>query len=71
MEEEAREGFTELTGVVGLFVGNKRFLERFQYWFEKDLISNQLTIVTVGSSSMNEEYEVTPILEIPVGAVYL
>ena len=44
------------------------------YGFKNELISNQLTIVTVDSRPETEEYEVPPISEIrfeTIGGVYM
>ena len=74
MEEELRVVFTiqfskEFTGVVVGVVYRKMFLLIFQYGFKKELISNQLTIVTVESRNETEEKEVPPISEIPVDTI--
>ena len=52
LEEDFRELFTswiikDLTGMVEEFYRKKRLFLGFKYGFEKELISNQLTIVTV------------------------
>ena len=54
---EVREGFSrrprkELTGVVQGVSGKRRFLVRSKDGCEKDLTSNQLTIVTVEKSTV-------------------
>ena len=52
LEEEVRAGCPrrmrkELTGVVKRVLRNKSFLERFQYWCEWNMYSDQLIIVIV------------------------
>ena len=74
LEEEVREVFTrrlskDLTGMVELVYGNKRFLVRFWYGFDNYMILNQLTIMIVDMIPMTEEYELTMIYEIPDGPV--
>ena len=54
-----------LNGVFQRISGNDRFLVRFQDGCEKDLTSNQLTIVIVEKSPVDKEPKVTTITEIP------
>ena len=70
LEEEVREGFykwlrKDLTGVVPGVSGKRRFLARFQYWREKDLTLNQLTVMTVYKIPVDEEPMVPTISGIP------
>ena len=63
LEDEVREGFSrrtrkELTGMVQGVSGKMRFLGRFQDGCDKDLTSNQLTVVTVDRSPATEEAEI-------------
>ena len=58
VEDEVREVFTRsirkyLTCVVQGLSGNRRFLEIFKYGREKDMNSNQLTVVTIENSPVN------------------
>ena len=62
LEEEIREGFSrrlrkEMTGVVQEVVGKRRYLVRFQDGIEKDMLSNQLTMV-VARSELVEDIDV-------------
>ena len=54
-----------LTVVFQVLSGKKSFLVRFQDGYEKDLTSNQLTVVIVEKSPLEEEPEVPTINEIP------
>ena len=54
LEEDIREIFSrrlrkEITGVVQEVVGKRSYLVRFQYGLEKEMLSNQITIVVVRS----------------------
>ena len=49
--------------------GKRRLLERFQNGCEKDLTSNQITVVKVEKRSVDEEPEVPTISVIPYGTV--
>ena len=54
MEEEIREVFSrilrkKMTGVVQEVVGKRRYLVMLQYGLDKDILSNQLTVVVVSS----------------------
>ena len=51
--------------------GKRRFLVRFQYGFEKDLTSNQLTAVTVDNIPVDEKPEMSMISVIPDDTVDL
>ena len=55
----------ELTGVVQVILGKKRFLVRFQDGRENNLSSNQLTIVIVEKITEETEAEVFTNPEIP------
>ena len=55
----------ELTGVVHGVLGRRRFLVRFQNGCEKNLSSNQLTVVTAHKILVEEAPEVSTIPEIP------
>ena len=62
LEEEIGEGFSrrlrkEMTGVVQEVVGKRRYLVRFQDGIEKDMLSNQLTMV-VARSELVEDIDV-------------
>ena len=48
----------DFNGVVQGFFGKKRFFVGFQDGFEKDMTSNQLTVVVVEKIPVTEEYEV-------------
>ena len=70
LEEEVREIclrllMKELNGVVQGVSGNKRFLKRFHYGCKKDLTSNQLTVVILEKSPVEEEPKVPMIPVIP------
>ena len=70
LEDEVREGFTRrlrkaLSGVLQGVSGKRRFLVRFQDGYEKDLTSNQLTLVTVDKIPVTEEAKVPTISVIP------
>ena len=70
LEAEAMKGFLrrirkELTGVAQLISAKKRFLERFQYVWERDMNSNKITIVIVEKIPAEEEPEVPMNTEIP------
>ena len=70
LEEEVREGSSritrkELTGVDKRVSGKKSFLVRLQDGFEKNISSNQLTIVIVENIPEEKEPEVTAITNIP------
>ena len=70
LEEEVRVGGSrrmrkELTDVVQGVSGRKRFLVRFKNGFEKNLSSNQLTIVTAHEILVEEAPKVYTIPEIP------
>ena len=76
MENEVREGFyswirKELNGVVKGISGKMRFLVRFQYGCEKDLTSNQITIMVVEKIPVTEETELHMISVIPDETIYL
>ena len=69
LEEEIREGFSrrlskEMTGVVQEVVGKSKYLVRFQDGLEKDMSSDQITIVVV-RSEVEEEIEVREVEMIP------
>ena len=75
LEEEVSEGFSrqsmkECTGGVQGVSGKKSFLVRFQSWFKKDLASNQLTVLIVDKSPLEEEPEVPTIPVIPDEKVF-
>ena len=55
----------ELTGVVQGVSGRRRFLVRFQNGCEKNLSSNQLTVMTAHEILVEEAPEVSTIPEIP------
>ena len=62
VEEEIREGFStrlrkEMTGVVQEVIGERSYLVRLQDGLEKEMSSNQLTIVVV-RSEVDEDIEV-------------
>ena len=62
LEEEIMEGFSrrlrkDMTGVMQEVVGKRRYSARFQDGLEKEMSSNQLTIVVV-RSEVEEEIEV-------------
>ena len=70
LDNEVREIFLrrmrkEFTGVIQGISGKKRFLVRFQYGCEKYLTSNQLAIVILQKSLVEEETKVHMIPEIP------
>ena len=70
LEEEVRVGSSrrmrkEFTGVVQGVSGRRRFLVRFQNGCEKNLSSNQLTVVTAHEILVEEAPEVSTIPEIP------
>ena len=70
LKEEVRAGdsrskWKELTDVVQGVSGRRRFLLRFQNGCEKNLSSNQLTVVIVDKIPMDEEPLVSTIPEIP------
>ena len=54
-----------MTGVVQIVSAKKRFLVRLQGGFEKNISSNQLTIVIVENIPEEKEPEVSAIPEIP------
>ena len=56
--------------VQGLY-SNSRFLVRFQYWYEKYITSNQLTVVTVEKNSVNKKFKFPTISTIPTESIYL
>ena len=63
LEEEVREGFLrllrkDLTGVFQGVSGKKRLLMRLQYGCKKDLTSNQLAVVILEKSPVEEESKV-------------
>ena len=69
LEEEIREVFSrrlrkEMTVAVQEVVGKRRYLIRFQYWLDKDMPLNQLTIVVV-RSEVEEEVEVREVEMVP------
>ena len=69
IEEEIREGFSgrlrkDMTGVVQGVVGKRRYLVSFQDRLEKDMSSNQLTIVVV-MSEVDGDIEVREVEIIP------
>ena len=57
--------------MVGGVFGKKRFLERFQDGFEKELISNQLTFVKIESMPNTEEAKVPAIYVVAVETIDL
>ena len=62
LEEEISEGFSrklrkDMTGVVQEVVGKRRYLVKFKYGLDKDMLSKQITIVVV-RSEVEEEIEV-------------
>ena len=71
LEEEVRAGNSirmrkELTGVVQVVSGRRRFLVRFQNGCKRNLSSNQLTVVIVEKIPVEEEpllYAIPDILE--------
>ena len=70
LEEEVRVGSSrsmrkELTGVVQGVSGRRRLLVRFQNGCEKNLSSNQLTVVTAHDILEEEAPKVSTIPEIP------
>ena len=70
LEEELRVGGSrrmrkELNGVVQGVSGRRRFLVRFQNGCEKNLSSNQLTVVTAQEILVEEAPKVSTITEIP------
>ena len=70
LEEEVRVGSArrmrkELTGVVQAISGKRRFLVRFHDGCEKNLSSNQLTVVAAHEILVEEAPEVSTIPEIP------
>ena len=70
LEEELRTGSPrrtrkELTGVVQGVSGSRRFLLKFENGCEKNLSSNQLTVVIADKILVEEEPEVSTITEIP------
>ena len=70
LEEEVRAGNPRsmrkyLTGVVQGVSGRRRFLVRFYNGCGNNLSSNQLTVLIVEKIPMEEEPEVSAILEIP------
>ena len=76
LEDEVREGFSmrlskEFTGVVQRVSGERRFLVIFKYRCEKGMASNQLTVVKLEKTPMNEEAEVPMISVIPDESVNL
>ena len=69
IEEEIREGFSgrlrkDMTGVVQGVVGKRRYLVSFQDRLEKEMSSNQLTIVVV-TSEVDGDIEVREVEIIP------
>ena len=69
LEEEIRKGLSrrsrkETTGVVQEVVGKRRYSVKFQDGLEKEMSSNQLTIVVV-RSEVEEELEVREVEMIP------
>ena len=75
-EEEVRSGNSrrmrkDLTCVVQVVSGSRRFLVRFQNGCEKNLSSNQLTVRIVEKIPVEEEPEVSTIPEIPEEQVEL
>ena len=76
LEEEVRAGSSrrtrnDLTGVVQGATGRRRFLERFHNGCQKNLSSNQLTVVIIEKIQVEEEPEVCAIPEIPEEKVEL
>ena len=76
LEEEVRAGNSikmrnDLTGVVQGFSGKKIFLVRFQDRCERNMSSNQHTVVIVENISEEKEPEVSEIAEIPEEQVEL
>ena len=74
LEEDFREVFirhlgNEFTGVVVGVIGKKRLLVRFQYGFEKDLILNKPTVVTVERIPNTNKYELAMIPERNFGII--
>ena len=70
LEEEVRVGSSrrmrkELNGVVQGVSGRRRFLVRFHNGCEKNLSSNQLTVVIAHDILVEEAPEVSTIPEIP------
>ena len=70
LEEEVRAGNSrrmrkELTGVVQGVSGRRRFLVRFQNRYEKNLSSNQLTVLIAQKILVEEEHAVSTITAIP------
>ena len=70
LEGEVRAGSSrrmrkELTGLVQSVSGRRRFLVMFQNGCEKNLSSDQFTIVVVDKILVEEEPEVSTIPEIP------
>ena len=70
LEEEVKEGCSrmmrkELTGLLQLITGKKRFLERFQDRCKNNLSSNQLTIGIAEKIIEEKEPGVFAIPEIP------
>ena len=55
----------ELTGVVKAISGKRKFLVRFHNGCEKNLSSNQITVVTAHEILVEEAPEVSMISEIP------
>ena len=53
------------------FLGEKRFLVRFQYWCQYNIYLNQLTIVIVEKIPLEKKPEVFAIPEIPEEQVKL
>ena len=75
-EEEVRAGSSistrkEFTGVVQGVSGGRRFLARFQNGCEKNLYSNQITVVIMEKIPEEKEPKVSEIPEIPEEQVEL
>ena len=52
-----------MTDVIEILFGKKIFLVRFQYKYEKDITSNQPTVVIIDKVLVTKEAEVTRISE--------
>ena len=75
LEEEVSEGLSrqsmkECTGGFQGVSRKKSFLVRFQSWFKNYLASNQLTVLIVDKSPLEEEPEVPTIPVIPDEKVF-
>ena len=76
LQDEVREVFTRrlrknLTRVVQGVSGKSRLLVRFKDGYEKDMTSNQISVMTEEKIPMTKEADITMISVVPYDIIYL